>query len=423
MNLFHIVIVTILSMFSAEIFSQELDKYGSNWDVIKIQKGSDFSSDIYSPILNGIEADFTAYIESQKAAATASSEARKKYQDLLKEFNNQNKASDSYLDRPVSKKNEALRSKAAKKLGDLNKESRDLRNRKDPSQNSRRYEVESDRLQITRSLLNREVIPYRFQRKGLLDIAESALNFYKSFKNDEFDGDIYLTVAGSLIDLSLGIVADVPINFYQAATGKEFLTERELSDLERGISIVNVLSAGISAKGGRVLKAVNKIADSLPDALKKSKRGLEIAEKVQENAYKRAGFSKGKWLGDVGNSQFLPDNTRALELTGGKGVPYRDGFVDFSEFALKSRKFDDLTGDANGDKLKYLKSMVADGEANTPEEARQLLRGRAIEIHHVEDGKTLQEVPAILHQEAKHTGGAAVLRALKGLVDDGDGGL
>ena len=98
-----------------------------------------------------------------------------------------------------------------------------------------------------------------------------------------------------------------------------------------------------------------------------------------------------------------PRNYEYAGDTHPSGVKFNEkGFPDFSPYAIEEVKLDGLTGRYRTDaKLANEKA----GLAKTP---------KGYVWHHVEDGKTMQLIPRDIHQAARHTGGAAVLRENSG---------
>ena len=81
------------------------------------------------------------------------------------------------------------------------------------------------------------------------------------------------------------------------------------------------------------------------------------------------------------------------------GVVFKDnGFPDFSPYAVKQVEIQGLTGEYDIDAQLANEAL---GYPSTP---------KGYVWHHVEDGTTMQLIPQDVHQAARHTGGAAVIR-------------
>lgn len=106
--------------------------------------------------------------------------------------------------------------------------------------------------------------------------------------------------------------------------------------------------------------------------------------------------------GLVNLQQFLEKGIRvinkALDVHPTTGVPFKGGFPDFSQQAIKEVKLSNLSGSAKDFDL----ANQAAGLTKTPP---------GYTWHHVQDGKTMQLVPTELHQQTAHTGGSAWLKS------------
>ena len=81
------------------------------------------------------------------------------------------------------------------------------------------------------------------------------------------------------------------------------------------------------------------------------------------------------------------------------GVKFtKEGFPDFSPYAVAEVKSNKLTGDHRID-VKFANEKL--NLPDTPE---------GFTWHHVEDGITMQLVPEKIHDDVRHTGGVAVIK-------------
>jgi hypothetical protein len=115
------------------------------------------------------------------------------------------------------------------------------------------------------------------------------------------------------------------------------------------------------------------------------KTGLAGAKVFLETVEKVGGRwpINAKWAGRVHN-----------------GIPFSvKGFPDFSKFAMETVQLEGLTGKYAVDEAMALEKL---GMKATPD---------GYVWHHVEDGKTMQMITQETHNSARHTGGAAVIRA------------
>ena len=94
-----------------------------------------------------------------------------------------------------------------------------------------------------------------------------------------------------------------------------------------------------------------------------------------------------------------PINYQYAGKTHPSGVKFNErGFPDFSPYTIEQVTLDGLTGRYRTDAKR---ANAAVGLAKTPP---------GYVWHHVEDGRTMQLIPQDIHQAARHTGGAAILR-------------
>jgi hypothetical protein len=120
----------------------------------------------------------------------------------------------------------------------------------------------------------------------------------------------------------------------------------------------------------------------------------------------------GTWSGTPGNSDWTPPKgSRAAQYTGGKPIPFHNGFPNFTEFALPG-------GDVN---LPNMKGTSADFGAADAIAAKMTGMKNAAEFkawrqeagytwHHRENSTTMQLVPTPLHASIPHLGGGWVSR-------------
>jgi len=95
----------------------------------------------------------------------------------------------------------------------------------------------------------------------------------------------------------------------------------------------------------------------------------------------------------------LPINSSYAGPTHPSGVEFTcQGFPDFSPYSEAEVTLDGLTGNYAKDSAM---ANQAAGFEQTPE---------GYVWHHVEDGETMQLVPQDIHNAARHTGGAAIIR-------------
>jgi hypothetical protein len=126
--------------------------------------------------------------------------------------------------------------------------------------------------------------------------------------------------------------------------------------------------------------------------------------------------SRGRWLGEEGNSVFrLTDETAdAFGVPRGTEVTFAEGVPDYSPFAMQtpagsSGIFDvpGLTG-VHGTDQRLIRRFLAEQAGISRADVDRYLRVNDLRMHHFR-GTTVQLVPAKIHQ-LHHTGAAAALR-------------
>jgi hypothetical protein len=95
----------------------------------------------------------------------------------------------------------------------------------------------------------------------------------------------------------------------------------------------------------------------------------------------------------------IPINSKHAGGEHPSGVDFsKKGFPNFRPYAVAQVEVEGLTGKYDEDAAM---ANQAAGLAKTPD---------GLVWHHVEDGKTMQLVPQDIHDAARHTGGAAIIR-------------
>lgn len=132
---------------------------------------------------------------------------------------------------------------------------------------------------------------------------------------------------------------------------------------------------------------------------------------------KRLPRTKGRWTGERGESIWKSDIPEVNEITEGKGIEFRNGYPDFSEWSLDEYVVDGLTGNNTKDfSLVYEKMLTnKDYDFKNVQDVKNFLQDNRITLHHHEDGKTIQLIFTDLHGNIPHQGGAAILRSLENL--------
>jgi len=123
----------------------------------------------------------------------------------------------------------------------------------------------------------------------------------------------------------------------------------------------------------------------------------------------RLPVSNGSWDGVRGNGIWNSTNDKVNAVTGGKGIPFKNGYPDFSEWSKGEIVIKNLDGtDKDFDKV-YEVVMNQKG-LKSKNAAKKYLKEKGLTPHHHQDGKTIQFIPSDLHNNIPHTGGASILR-------------
>ena len=123
-------------------------------------------------------------------------------------------------------------------------------------------------------------------------VLDKALESYN--QGDAEIGDLLQEVSLTLTDIALSLTPGVGWgkDIYEAFTGRNLVSDEELSDVERGIAVFGVVTAGVGSKIGRAAK----IFKAMRAGAWKSKtlgRAVDIAESATKfGATTKAGFDK-----------------------------------------------------------------------------------------------------------------------------------
>jgi hypothetical protein len=118
--------------------------------------------------------------------------------------------------------------------------------------------------------------------------------------------------------------------------------------------------------------------------------------------------ANGQWTGTPGNSLWQSNIPEVNQVTGNRGIPFHQGYIDLTSFAVAQFDFNNLMGTAADFRLADQQLAANFGFNSTT--AAAIWRSRArLTWHHVQNGITLQLVPSILN-DIPHQGGASNLR-------------
>lgn len=102
-----------------------------------------------------------------------------------------------------------------------------------------------------------------------------------------------------------------------------------------------------------------------------------------------------------------------LDKYGIDGIPYQDGYPDFSEVSRGTVEIDDFSDEryGAGGNFDQADEKLAEQRGCTKEEVRQWRQDNGYTWHDHQDCKTMQKVPSDLHDNVPHTGGISVYKS------------
>ncbi|MDR1531374.1 MAG: HNH endonuclease [Clostridiales bacterium] len=131
----------------------------------------------------------------------------------------------------------------------------------------------------------------------------------------------------------------------------------------------------------------------------------------------------GKWTGEHGDSKWVPDKDiiplsqnpegqtwdEILKGHNIDGVPFTNGEADFSEISRGTVEIDDFTDDRQKN-FAQADIKLAGQRGRAPEEVREWRKENGYTWHECKDMRTVQLVPAEVHNNVPHTGGIAEIK-------------
>ncbi len=143
----------------------------------------------------------------------------------------------------------------------------------------------------------------------------------------------------------------------------------------------------------------------------------------------------GSWDGEVGNSNWIPDDdvvpkNRNNSNPEGKawgeikekydfeGVRYNNGYADFSEFSKGTVEIGNFTSErtAKGGNFEQANQKLAEQRGCSVEEVKKWMEENNYTWHECEDCKTMQKVPREVHNNIPHTGGVSIMKQNEKLI-------
>jgi hypothetical protein len=151
--------------------------------------------------------------------------------------------------------------------------------------------------------------------------------------------------------------------------------------------------------------------------------GGALAEQVRAKRMPAEKSPLGEWKGPRGDAGFLPHDAAARRVTKGKPVRFKNGYPDFGPYvhyldkARKKKcevKEPKLLGENESDARLADEALVKKFKKDLKDRAQvKRLReqlGHELTWHHNEDRCTMELVPAALHSNVPHEGGASKIR-------------
>lgn len=186
-----------------------------------------------------------------------------------------------------------------------------------------------------------------------------------------------------------------------------------------------------------VEKILEEIEGFDEDLIKSKVEGQETKQKnnsvseIGKTDLARTPSSNGEWSGERGNSTWHPDGeyippekspenrkpysnpenktwNEILEKYGIDGIPFRDGFPDFSEVSRGTVEIEGFeTGGSDAKNRNFAKADIelAKQKGCSPEDVEKWRKENNYTWHECEDKKTMQKVPNEIHANIPHDGG------------------
>lgn len=122
--------------------------------------------------------------------------------------------------------------------------------------------------------------------------------------------------------------------------------------------------------------------------------------------------TNGYWEGKPGDGLWYSENISVIEITGGEGVPFKNGRPDFSKWPQGSIEFEigELDG-SNSDFTAVYKVIKEKYNLSSNNQAKLLLRELGLTPHH-SSTTVIELIPTRLHGNIPHIGSASDLRTL-----------
>lgn len=210
------------------------------------------------------------------------------------------------------------------------------------------------------------------------------------------------------------------IAFFTGGTGGAVLAARLMVFVSKVVAklraagsagaIIIRMFAAIEGVGGKVVDLVKALKRNVAEEAKGA-TDVEIPiTRKAENPRTRLPRSNGRWDGDPGNGTWYPDNPDAKNVLGDKGVPFKDGRPDFSEWSKGEVEFEPGVLDGtNADFTKAYEQIKEARGLSSNNAAKKLLQDAGLTPHH-SSNTVIQLIPSDLHNNVPHIGSASDMR-------------
>jgi RHS repeat-associated protein len=121
--------------------------------------------------------------------------------------------------------------------------------------------------------------------------------------------------------------------------------------------------------------------------------------------------TKGKWSdpSKPGDSDWNSNKKKVKDVTGGCGVPFKNGRPDFSKWSKGELKFKKGQLDGSSDDFDKVYQALGKQKGISKTAAKNWLSKEGLTPHHLDD-RTIQLIPTDLHKNVPHTGSASDMR-------------
>jgi hypothetical protein len=122
--------------------------------------------------------------------------------------------------------------------------------------------------------------------------------------------------------------------------------------------------------------------------------------------------NNGYWSGIRGDPNWVSTNSEVQQLTNGQPIVFKNGYPQFSNFAVTEFKSLALQG-TNADFKLANEWLAGEMGFSSTTAARKWVGSNNLTWHHVEDTVTLELIPSPIN-EIPHSGGASLLERIYG---------